>query len=83
MIIVIIIALLLSAFFSGSEIAYVSANKLGIEVQKKHNTLFALGKNIIPHISLYHISIPQKNMIPFKKRCDYCMQSGIVPLTRV
>ena len=31
---VIILSLLLSAFFSGSEIAYISANKLGIEVRK-------------------------------------------------
>ncbi len=31
---IILIALLLSAFFSGSEIAYVSASKLGIEVRK-------------------------------------------------
>ncbi len=34
MVAIIIISLLLSAFFSGSEIAYISANKLGIEVRK-------------------------------------------------
>ena len=31
-IVVILVTLLLSAFFSGSEIAFISANKLGIEV---------------------------------------------------
>ena len=34
-IIVIVVSLLLSAFFSGMEIAYVSSNKIHIEIEKK------------------------------------------------
>lgn len=40
-IVVIILSLLLSAFFSGMEIAYVSSNKIHIEIEKKQEGLLA------------------------------------------
>src|SRR5690606_10435436 len=40
-IVIIIVSLLLSAFFSGMEIAYVSSNKIHIELEKKQEGLLA------------------------------------------
>ncbi|MBL7473000.1 hemolysin family protein [Robertkochia sediminum] len=40
-IIIILVSLLLSAFFSGMEIAYVSANKIHIEIEKKQDGILA------------------------------------------
>ena len=40
-VIIIVVSLLLSAFFSGMEIAYVSSNKIHIEIEKKQEGLLA------------------------------------------
>lgn len=45
-IIIILITILFSAFFSGMEIAFVSANKMSLELDKKQNTLAAGLMNI-------------------------------------
>ena len=39
-VIVVVVALTLSAFFSGMEIAFLSANKLKLEIERKKNPLF-------------------------------------------
>jgi len=41
-IVIIVLSLLLSAFFSGMEIAYVSSNKIHIEIEKKQEGILAL-----------------------------------------
>ena len=40
-VVIIVISLLLSAFFSGMEIAYISSNKIHIEIEKKQNGFLA------------------------------------------
>ena len=48
-ILVIVSMLILSAFFSGMEIAYVSSNKIHIEIEKKQNDLLAKVLQRITH----------------------------------
>jgi 2'-5' RNA ligase len=49
------------------------------KVSKNYSTLFKLGDDIIPHISLYHISIPKKNLSKLKKALhQYCLNLPII-----
>ena len=47
-IVVIIVCLLLSAFFSGMEIAYISSNKIYLEIEKKQDNFLS---NILTKIT--------------------------------
>ncbi len=63
-IVVILVALLFSAFFSGMEIAFLSSNKLKLEIEKKHSPYFGrIAETFVRHPSQYITTILVGNNI--------------------
>ena len=75
-VIIIIIALLFSSFFSGMEIAFLSSNKLKLEIEKKQSPYFGrIAETFVRHPSQYITTILVGNNIAL---VIYSMQMSIL-----